>query len=144
VLSLNAALLLLQVLINNAGMSVEGFEDGLAQLSSSSLADTLAVNTYAPLLVVQQLLKQVRRVEKWLQHLCDVFRSACRTAVTRVVTATGGLFQCLVGASPGSNMPGCCCWLLLLLAEPAGRVLCIVTAAAMAGFLPSGWVARVS
>jgi short-subunit dehydrogenase len=53
-------LLLLQVLINNAGMSSEGFEDGLAQLSSSSMADTMAVNAAAPLLVVQQLLKQVR------------------------------------------------------------------------------------
>jgi hypothetical protein len=40
-------------------MSSEGFEDGLTQLSSSTLASTLAVNAYGPLLVVQQLLKQV-------------------------------------------------------------------------------------
>jgi NAD(P)-dependent dehydrogenase (short-subunit alcohol dehydrogenase family) len=49
------------VLINNAGMSKESFEEGLAQLSSSSLAETLAVNASGPLLVVQQLLKQVGR-----------------------------------------------------------------------------------
>jgi NAD(P)-dependent dehydrogenase (short-subunit alcohol dehydrogenase family) len=142
VLSLNAALLLLQVLINNAGMSVEGFEDGLAQLSSSSLADTLAVNTYAPLLVVQQLLKQVRRVEKWLQHLCDVFRSACRTAVTRVVTATGGLFQCLVGASPVPTCQAaaagcCCCWQSLL----GGFCVLLLRLPWLGFFLQGGWLA---
>eukprot|EP00882_Tetradesmus_deserticola_P016378 GHRQ01017488.1.p4 GENE.GHRQ01017488.1~~GHRQ01017488.1.p4 ORF type:complete len:116 (+),score=56.18 GHRQ01017488.1:532-879(+) len=50
--------LLLQVLINNAGMAKESFKDGLPDLTGSTLADTLTVNAFAPLLVVQQLLKQ--------------------------------------------------------------------------------------
>lgn len=52
-------LLLLQVFINNAGICVETFSQAIADISTKTLAETFSVNVYGPILVTQQLLKQV-------------------------------------------------------------------------------------
>jgi hypothetical protein len=61
----------------------------------------MAVNAYAPLLVVQQLLKQVSCVGKLLPHLHGVLRSnmaalaigACRSAPAHVDVARPRVFK---------------------------------------------------
>lgn len=59
-------LLLSQVLINNAGVDYESFEQGLSDVTPKLFNDTFSVNTLGPLLVTQELLKHVSSVEYYL------------------------------------------------------------------------------